>query len=326
MKRDEEIIGKPFGESVFHLCDGHAFRLGFVHLEVFNEINIAGADRITDMKELWNKILELLGIIKTKKKYDQPAIGNTQAWYGRVNRWATSKSILTKELDQMAKSGLSGYLIEMSGWGRYSNKQWTDAWTKEVKEWYEWLLEECRTRKLWLFVSIVNDNMGKGKYGDTGPTLEKVYPMAQKLVQIVKGCGNKGVFVQAVAETQTAAGKKFEQYVISELGPKGFNLVYNGNGGHPSGAIAGMQNFAVHPSKISQKDSKAAFVVSDHGLIIRELNIGGGLENHGDPNKVKAWATNIKNVGNPVCAYYAFKVADYDGDTIKALGSILKHK
>lgn len=274
------------------------------------------------MKKLWNWILKVLGIRKTKKSYRPVALNSTQGWYGRVNRWATSKSVLEKELDAIVKHGCSGYLIEMSGWGRYSSKQWTDAWIKEVKEWYEWLLGECRDRKVWLFVSIVNDNMGQGKYGDTGPKLEKVYAYAQKLVKIVKDAGKDGVYVQPVAETQTAAGRKLEQYCIQQL--VGFRLVYNGSGGHPSGAIAGMGNYAVHPSKISAGNPKTAFVVSDHGLIIRELNIGGGLESHGDPNKVRTWASRVKSQGCPVCAYYAFKVADYDEATIKALGSVLK--
>jgi len=276
------------------------------------------------IKELWDMVLALLGLKRARDRYAEVKIGKTQGWYGRVNRWAVSKDVLKKELDQIVKRGCSGYLIEMSGWGSYKNKQWTSKWVDEVKEWYGWLLSECRARKLWLFVSIVNDNMGKGKYGDTGPTLEKAYSCAQKLVDVVMAGGKDGVFVQPVAETQTAAGKKFEQYCIQKLVGKGFKLVYNGSGGHPTKPIAGMGYYAVHPSKIAATNPKDAFVVSDHGLIIRELNIGGGLENHGDPNKVRDWAKRIKAKGCPVCAYYAFKVADYDGDTIKALGEALK--
>jgi hypothetical protein len=276
------------------------------------------------IKEFWDMVLALLGLKKARGKYAEVKIGKTQGWYGRVNRWAVSKDTLSKELDKIVKSGCTGYLIEMSGWGSYKNKQWTAKWVDEVKEWYDWLLSECRARKLWLFVSIVNDNMGKGKYGDTGPTLEKAYSCAQKLVDVVMAGGKDGVFVQPVAETQTAAGKKFEQYCIQKLVGKGFKLVYNGSGGHPTKPIAGMGYYAVHPSKIAATNPKDAFVVSDHGLIIRELNIGGALDGHGDPNKVKAWANKVKSQGCPVCAYYAFKVADFDGNTIKALGEVLK--
>ena len=278
--------------------------------------NVGSVGRVVD----W--VLGCLGIRASRSKYAPVKQGCTQFWYGRVNRWAVSKDTLKKELDLMAKKGLSGYLIEMSGWGSYKNKQWTDKWVSEVKSWYTWLLTECRSRKLWLFVSIVNDNMGKGKYGDTGPSLEKAYSCAQKLAKVVKAGGKDGVYVQPVAETQSASGKKFEQYCIKQLA--GFKLVYNGSAGHPKKAIAGMQNYATHPSSISASNPKDAFVVSDHGKIIRELNIGGGLENHGDPSKVRAWAKKVKSQGCPVCAYYAFKVKDYDAGTIKALAEAIK--
>ena len=265
---------------------------------------------------------KLFGLTPKLKKYHPFAIGQTQAWYGRVNYWPISHLTTTKELNAMAKAGVAGYMIEMAGWAGSTGKQWTDAWIKDVEKEYNWILDECRDRNLYLFVSVVNDNMGKGKYGDTGPTLDKVYSTAQKLVGIIKKAGSKGVFVQPVAETGTSTGKKFESYTVSEL--KGFNLVYNGNGGHPSGPAGGMGFFAVHPAKISESVPKAALVISDHGLIIRELNIGGKLEGHGDPAKVTKWASNVKVKGSPVCGYYAFKVQDFDGDTIKALGSVLK--
>ena len=280
------------------------------------------------MKKILSKLKILLYKLFGTYIYDEyrsVEIGSTQGWYGRVNFWATSKKILTKELNSIVKNGLNGYLIELNVWTGLdgSNKhEWNDKWISEISSMYKWLLEECRKRKIWLFVSIINDNMGKGKYGDTGPTLAKVYDYAIKLVKTVKTNGNKGVYVQPVAETQTTAGKKFEQYCISEL--QGFNLVYNGNGGYPTKPIAGMQHYAVHPSKISIQNPSDAFVVSDHGLIIRELNIDNSLTTHGDITKVTIWANNVRNRNSPVCAYYAFQISDYDGDTIKALGKVLK--
>ena len=255
-------------------------------------------------------------------KYRKVVQGSTQGWYGRVNYWTRDKSTLTKELDAIVRHGATGYMIEMAGWADSTGKMWTDGWLKDIESMYDWLLAECRARKLWLFVSIVNDNMGKGKYGDKGPELAKVYDKAQKLVKIVKDGGKDGVYVQPVAETQTSAGAKFEQYCIQQL--NGFPLVYNGNGGHPTKIAAGMSAYAVHPSRIAAPNPGNAFAISDHGLIIRELNIGGSISGHGDPVRIRKWASNVKSQGCPVCGYYAFQVKDFDNDAIKALGNSLK--
>lgn len=266
---------------------------------------------------MWTEIYAWITGLFNRTKLEPVRIGGTQTWYGRVNRWMLSRDTLVRELNAMAKAGVKGYMIEMSGWGRYSNQQWTDKWVKEVEREYNWLLGQCRARGLWLFTSIVNDNMGQGKYGDSGPRLEKVYGMAQKLIDVVRKAGKKNVFVQPVAETQTAAGRKFEQECVAKLG--GFQLVYNGSGGHPGGAAGGFQWFAVHPGKIAQDNAKGALVVSDHGLIIREL-ANGKLDGPGNPSKVAEFANRCRKRGNPVCGYYAFKYEKFDGKTIETLG------
>ena len=257
-----------------------------------------------------------LGISKAARKIER---GKLQAWYGRVNAWPKDRSITVKDLNAMKKYGLSGYMIELSGWNRYRNKQWTDKWLSEVKSEYTWLVKQCRARGLWLFVSVVNDNMGQNKYGDTGPKLEKVYSKAQELVKIIKGVGASNVIVQPVAETQTSAGKKFEQYCIQQLGGK-FQLIYNANGGSPSNIAPGFNFRAIHPSAISKKVAADAFAISDHGLIIRELAVDGGLESKGNPTKIAAWKQNVKSWGCPVIGYYAFKYDKFDEAAIKAMG------
>lgn len=272
---------------------------------------------------MWTNIIAWVTGLFNRTRLRPLAIGGTQAWYGRVNRWMLSRSVLVRELNAMARAGVSGYMIEMSGWGRYSNQQWTDKWLKEVEREYNWLLGQCRARRLWLFVSIVNDNMGQGKYGDTGPKLEKVYGMAQRLVDIVKKAGKRNVFVQPVAETQTQAGKRFEQECVARLG--GFQLVYNGSGGYPKGAAGGFQWFAVHPGKVNQPNPSNALVVSDHGLIIREL-ANGSLDGPGNPAKVSEFARLCKVKGCPVCGYYAFKHEKFDGKTIEALGKAMSSR
>lgn len=253
----------------------------------------------------------------------QPRIeqGNTQTWYGRVNRWPTSRETLRSELNLMKECGVSGYMIELAVWNGVDDK-WSDEWIARTEKSYRWLLRECRKRKIWLFVSIVNDNMGKGKYGDTGPALEQVYNQAKQLALIVKKYGPKGVIIQPVAETQTSAGQRFEQECKTEL--EEFTLVYNGNGGQPKSTPEGFHFRAVHPSHIASNVADDALVISDHGLIIRELAIDNGLESKGNPTKVKIWAEKLRQQGIAVVGYYAFKYSDFDPDTIRALGDAVK--
>ncbi|MBQ2033266.1 MAG: hypothetical protein II217_02670 [Alistipes sp.] len=253
----------------------------------------------------------------------QPRIeqGNTQTWYGRVNRWPTSRETLRSELNLMKECGVSGYMIELAVWNGVDDK-WSDEWIARTEKSYRWLLRECRKRKIWLFVSIVNDNMGKGKYGDTGPALEQVYNQAKQLALIVKKYGPKGVIIQPVAETQTSAGQRFEQECKTEL--EEFTLVYNGNGGHPKSTPEGFHFRAVHPSHIASNVADDALVISDHGLIIRELAIDNGLESKGNPTKVEMWAEKLRQQGIAVVGYYAFKYSDFDHDTIRALGDAVK--
>ena len=54
---------------------------------------------------------------------DAPAIqvGNTQVWYGRVNTWAMDEGLLKADMEKITKNKkVTGYMIELLSWGRYS--------------------------------------------------------------------------------------------------------------------------------------------------------------------------------------------------------------
>lgn len=260
-----------------------------------------------------------LSIFGLGRKLKPIKVFHTQVWYGRVNRWDKDMKLLSKELDLMEDSGVSGYLIEMPG---CCGDKWTENWLKSVEKNYKTLLNGCRSRNLWLHVSISNDNMGSKKYGDSGKhTIASEMTWFKRLCKIVKENGPKNVVVQPVAETQTNGGKQFEDYCKTEL--KGFLTCYNGNSGHPS-STNGMTYFATHPSSIGTKNPQGALVVSDHGLIIRELNYGNSLDTHGDPAKISVWVKNCKAIGSPVVGFYAFRTEDLDKDAIRALGKAVR--
>ena len=85
-------------------------------------------------------------------------------------------------------------------------------------------------------------------------------------------------------------------------------------------SITDVFDFKILSGNIQDFNVSDAIIISDHGVIIRELSIDGGLESKGDPNKVKMWVEKLSQQGVPVVGYYAFKYEDFDPDTILALG------
>ena len=280
---------------------------------------------LSKIKQIMNKLTyeknKLLGKSAKRKSI---AYSQKQVWYGRVNDW---KDLKTTERDIICcfENGLSGYMIEMNGdlpGSSGAKKAWSKSWLKDIETKYAKLVKMTRAAGLWLFVSVVNDNMGKGKYGDTSPKLEKVMAQAQQLAQIIKKNGAGGVIVQPVAETQTAAGKNFETYCKKELSK--FHLVYNGSGGFPK-TLNGFEFRAVHPKSTTTTCPKDAFAVSDHGLIIVELAKDGKYDGTVNEKKADTWFNTVfKKCGCRVTGYYAFQRKKHDKDTIKILGKLMK--
>lgn len=257
-------------------------------------------------------------VIRRSPEKLQP--GKTRKFYGRVNTWASDKkSNLRKDLIACYANGINGYHIELASWGGDASVWESSSRIKNVKKRYEWLVDQCRALGLYLFVSVVNDNMGKGKYGDTGPKLEQVYDQAIDLANFVKKCGKKNVLVQPVAETQTSAGKRFDAYCIGALNE--FELVNNSSGGRPA-TTNGMKYRAWHPASIAAirqiKGASNCIISSDHGLLIREISYG--LDGKLKPEQMKPFYQACKDIGALCCCFYAFLYKGHDDKGIKAFG------
>ena len=258
----------------------------------------------------------LLGIAVIASAQNNSVRCSPLTFYGRVNHWADSRAELTTELDLMEEMHVDGYMIELSGWGE---KQWDGHWLRQTAHEYRWLLRQCRKRGLCLFVSVVNDNMGLHKYGDSGPALAEVEGAARKLVRIIRKAGAHGLFVQPVAETRTEAGVRFEQYCQDKL--KDFVLVYNGEGGFPRNLPQGFRFRAVHPASITTDVPSKTFVISDHGKIIRELTVNGTLDGPADSLKLVTWVRRMWEKNVSAIGYYAFQRSLTDTVAIKIMGS-----
>lgn len=236
--------------------------------------------------------------------------------YGRVNYWATSKKELREDLARCAAAGVKCYHIEYCGFA--DTDILVSGKTEKTRDMYKWLLKRCRALGMILFVSVVNDNMGSRKYGDQGVSLDKVYNKACNELEFIRKCGKANVLLQPVAETQTDAGRRFDEFAKAIL--KGWPLVFNGEGGRPDGTN-GMAYRAVHPSSIANAGKyKGSIVSSDHGLIIRELAADGSLSGPGDPDKLHKFVEKALGASAPLVVYYAFTHQKHDRRAIEAMG------
>ncbi len=262
----------------------------------------------------------LLAVLFLAGLFAAPAVpAQTLGFYGRVNHWTESRAELTKELRLMQRYGVDGYMIEMAGWAESAG--WNDEEAiRHIEKEYRYLLRQCRRRGLWLFVSIVNDNMGLGKYGDPGIPLEAVEEQAARLARIIAEGGPDNVLVQPVAEVRTAAGARFEAFCKETL--RGFRLVHNGRWGFPLSRPEGFFARAVHPPHADFPVPVDAFVISDHGQFIPQLTRDGSLSGDADPEKVTAWLRKMQRQGVPVAGYYAFQRKTADPEALRVIGTV----
>ncbi|MBR4755984.1 MAG: hypothetical protein IK076_03495 [Bacteroidales bacterium] len=251
---------------------------------------------------------------------DDPVVKRTLGFYGRVNHWADDRAELRKELRLMGRSGVDGYMIELAGWAETA--VWKGDYLTRTEKEYRYLLRQCRRRGLWLFVSIVNDNMGLGKYGDPGIALEDIPDKAHELMEIVLKEGPDNVLVQPVAEVRTAAGARFEAECREAL--SGFLLVHNGGWGFPHSRPEGFFARAVHPPAADFPVPQDAFVISDHGSFIPKLTVDGTFTGDADPDKLSEWLRRMKKLRVPVAGYYAFQRKVTDETAIRTVGTVLR--
>jgi hypothetical protein len=242
------------------------------------------------------------------------SVSKTQAWYGRVNCWAEDLKTIDSDIKACAKYGVTGYMIELLSWGRYSASADKMAKTEEA---YKRLLNGCRKNGMWLFVSIANDNAGQGKYGDSGPKLDGQKALLDWGLRLVLANGPKNVIVQPVAETQTSYGKSWNTAAGQALKKAGFATVNNSDGGHPKTKPSWADFNAQHPcdrNVVVLND----LCVSDCGTIIRQLM--GGYDTKAIPEYTRNWAARQKGK-SPVAGFYAFKyLGPTDSAGIKAMG------
>ncbi len=285
----------------------------------------------------WKSLTNRKRTTTRSSRASAPAIGKkTQYWYGRVNFWADTGALQKKEIEYMKKVGLTGYIIEMAGWGNTSMRKPKSSteykkWVSRLETYYKHIHGLCKTNGMWLFVGIVNDNALSSKHGNKAVDPTHYYKdVATDLLNIVLKDGPENVIVQPVSELYLARvknhpGVAWQKNAIAKLKAKKFKTCNNDGYGRP-GSKGNCDFLAWHPNKIShlpdtKKYNKAStFIISDTGGIISELNGGTDCDKQDancKPSKIKEWRKKCN--GFAVCGYYDFKRKSYNEAAIKAM-------
>lgn len=213
---------------------------------------------------------------------------------GPVNNWHKDVSWA----ETLKPSGLGIAHIEFFPWASGIMEY------EKVAEAYKKLVAICKRDDLILFVSLTNDNQGKGKYGDTLKPLGNYLSQIKAAADFIKDVTDCKLWLQPVGENYGNANA-IEEYCAS-IFPKEM-LVNNGNGGRPSGTVSWSSMFAWHPANTGAKPPQGAIVVSDHSGILSQL-YGSQWQFGGTANNtlIGTWTGDMLTSGAKAVILYDF--------------------
>lgn len=206
----------------------------------------------------------------------------------------------------LAKNDLNLTSIElMGGWDRGGSVNGYKTGARSVIEPYRKLLDSCRDAGVYLFVSVLNDNKGLGKYGDDRKPLASYDGECRKALQAVLDAGPKNQFVQVVSETQTVYGKRIEAEWVPKYLAAGFKVVWN-SGSRPTGPKLGAQYFAYHNCKLSDLGRNGCILIPDCGSSISGYTDGGIYGASVKAGTVESLARTVTKTNNRGLVIYTF--------------------
>jgi hypothetical protein len=172
--------------------------------------------------------------------------------------------------------------IEFMGWdGCQKNGYENGAGSLEKP--YKELLKACRHYNVVVFVSILNDNKGSGKYHDNRRPLSAYAAECERAARIVMENGSDGVWVQVVSETQTSYGRSFEARWVPLFNDAGFVTVCN-DGARTSRPKHGESLSAWHTCNAGNPGPSGPILIPDCGTAISAYTKGGIYGSELDPN------------------------------------------
>ena len=263
----------------------------------------------------------VLAYLKAKQDGSLPAPASGldfRLGYGLVNNWRNNaKAIVTAT----SEAGIGIVPIEYWEWSAWN--RFADADSQFAA--FEKLLEATTTSGQILYVTYLNSNTGSGKYGDPGVKLsahsDVIWKFAPKIAALMKT--HPRLFVTPVGEGGIGPDGKFDKEVQDWFlanAPKA--QLVNNWGARPSGN-AGMGQRCVHPASTKDPGNGTAWVMSDHGLLIRELN-GGALYGTANVGVTGSYARKVTDSGRKFIYYHFDQNGKVDANAIAALKAVAK--
>jgi hypothetical protein len=240
---------------------------------------------------------------------------------GRDYTWTTGGQ--ENFIKMLVRNKINTTSIELAGWANKETKKGQTFLYRDkigkVKPHYEELLSVARRYKVLVIVSVVNDNKGTRKYGDDGRPLDQFKQDVEDAMNLVLKNGPNGVWVQVVAETQTAYGRQVEEKWIKKFREAGFNVIYN-QASRPSGPAFGANMFAWHNCSLNDFGKSNCILIPDCGAAIAAYTEGGLNGPSLKANVLEDFARKVKakkNVG--LCIYTGWALQNVNEDAVKAL-------
>lgn len=239
--------------------------------------------------------------------------------------------------ETLAASGCNATDIEFMGTTVSTQHGYRKGGAEALKKDYLALLSECRKRNVTLIVSVVNDNMHIKKWGQSGVHDLAHWPAeCERAAQIVLEAGPANVWVQAMAETQTSQGKKFEGRWLAKYKAAGFKTIYN-DGSRPSNN-GGAWTRSYHACKLSDLGNGSnILLIPDCGTAIDAYTDGGNFLTGSMLGTVQTamgiavnsgagadYARRGRAKGNGVCIYTGTGIKSIEAQipAIKTIGAV----
>ena len=238
--------------------------------------------------------------------------------YGLVNNWSAQNA--KKYMDQLVNNNVDCMAFEFFEWASPEKFAAVEDLLKKFKVY----VDLAAKKKVLLYVTLLNSNLGSGKYGD--PRI----PSNKYTKQIMRAAGqfaewmksNPNIFLtpcgEGGAQSNMAAHDKSIQEWCKANMPR--TQLVNNWGARPT-TKDGMAFLCQHPS--STKASALTWVMSDHGLLIAELN-GGGLYGTCKYNVTMPYAKKLLTAKKTFIYYHFNKNGTIDGEALRALNDAKK--
>jgi len=236
--------------------------------------------------------------------------------YGLVNNWAEQDA--EKFLNKLVENNIQCMAMEFFEWSSPANFANLD----KLMDKFEKYLVLAEKKKIIIYAMFLNCNLGSKKYGDPGITADKYDAQIKKAANqfAVWMKKYKNLYVTPCSEggghANTASYDRNLQNYCKSIWPR--SQMVNNWGSRPT-STDGMSFFCQHPANTKVVLPVKAWCVSDHGLIIRELNVGGELYGNCNYSVTVAYAKKMRATKHPFIYYDFYKDSPIDDVALKAL-------